>query len=97
MERNKLYTVTKASSDDVIRLGDLIWLSEDDTLNSIMYMGTCLRKNWDVPGQNDFQVEPCEKFHLGDCHGVPIPLRNRNYIVTDEKMIEKAQKLSNAS
>ena len=49
MERNKLYTVTKASSDDVIRLGDLIWLSEDDTLNSIMYMGTCLRKNWDVP------------------------------------------------
>lgn len=26
MERNKLYTVTKASSDDVIRLGDLIWL-----------------------------------------------------------------------
>lgn len=93
MERNKLYTVTKASSDDVIRLGDLIWLSEDDTLNSIMYMGTCLRKNWDVPGQNDFQVEPCEKFHLGDCHGVPIPLRNRNYIVTDEEMIEKAQKL----
>lgn len=27
MERNKLYTVTKASSDNVIRLGDLIWLS----------------------------------------------------------------------
>ena len=51
MERNKLYTVTKASSDDVIRLGDLIWLSEDDTLNSIMYMGTCLRKNWDVPAR----------------------------------------------
>lgn len=50
MERNKLYTVTKASSDDVIRLGDLIWLSEDDTFNSIMYMGKCLRKNWDVPG-----------------------------------------------
>lgn len=93
MERNKLYTVTKASSDNVIRLGDLIWLSEDDVLHSIMYMGTCLRKNWDVPGQNDFQVEPCEKFHLGDCHGVPIPLRNRNYIVTDEEMIEKAQKL----
>lgn len=74
MERNKLYTVTKASSDNVIRLGDLIWLSENDVLNSIMYMGTCLRENQDVPGQNDFQVEPCEKFHLGDCHGVPIPL-----------------------
>ena len=54
MERNKLYTVTKASSDNVIRLGDLIWLSEDDVLHSIMYMGTCLRKNWDIPGQNDF-------------------------------------------
>ena len=63
MERNKLYTVTKASSDNVIRLGDLIWLSEDDVLHSIMYMGTCLRKNWDIPGQNDFQVEPCEKFY----------------------------------
>lgn len=45
MERNKLYTVTKVSSDNVIRLGDLIWLSENDVLNSIMYMGTCLREN----------------------------------------------------
>lgn len=37
MERNKLYTVTKASSDNVIRLGDLIWLSEDDVLHSIIF------------------------------------------------------------
>ncbi|RHU18603.1 hypothetical protein DXD92_04465 [Blautia sp. TM10-2] len=74
MERNKLYTVTKASSDNVIRLGDLIWLSEDDVLHSIMYMGTCLRKNWDIPGQNDFQVEPCEKFYLGEYDGLPMPL-----------------------
>ena len=41
MERNKLYTVTKASSDNVIRLGDWIGLSEDDGLHNIMYMGTC--------------------------------------------------------
>lgn len=93
MERNKLYTVTKASSDNVIRLGDLIWLSEDDVLHSIMYMGTCLRKNWDIPGQNNFQVEPCEKFYLGEYDGLPMPIRNKNYIVTDEKIIEKAQKL----
>ena len=62
-------------------------------LHSIMYMGTCLRKNWDIPGQNDFQVEPCEKFYLGEYDGLPMPIRNKNYIVTDEKIIEKAQKL----
>ncbi len=34
MEKLKLYTVTKTSSDETLQIGDIIWLSENEDLNN---------------------------------------------------------------
>ena len=34
MEKLKLYTVTKTSSDETLQIGDIIWLSENKDLNN---------------------------------------------------------------
>lgn len=45
MEKLRLYTVTKPSSDGTFVTGDIIWLSKAE---------------WDCSGTNDFDVEPCK-------------------------------------
>lgn len=39
MEKLKLYIVTKVSTDGTIELGDMIWISENDDLNSVNGQG----------------------------------------------------------
>ena len=34
MEKLKLYTITKSSSDETLQVGDIIWLSENGDLNN---------------------------------------------------------------
>lgn len=40
MEKLKLYKVTKASSDGTFNIGDIIWLSNNEDLNS------CKGRGW---------------------------------------------------
>lgn len=59
-----LYLVTKSSSDGEITKGDLIWLSENDDLNSSKKSGWLPKEEWDVVGRNDFEVEVCKTHTL---------------------------------
>lgn len=64
MEKLKLYTVTKASSDRTFEVGDIIWLSENDDLNSCKGRGWLQKSEWDNPGTNDFEVTKCTDYYL---------------------------------
>lgn len=57
MDKLKLYVVTKSSSDDSFIVNDLIWLSDNEDLNSVMSMGWLTKKEWDREGTNDFECE----------------------------------------
>lgn len=39
MEKLKLYTITKSSTDRTFEVGDIIWLSENNDLNSVRGKG----------------------------------------------------------
>lgn len=39
MEKLKLYIVTKSSTDETFKIGDLIWLSQNGDLNNAMARG----------------------------------------------------------
>lgn len=60
MEKLKLYTVTKPSSDGTFVTGDIIWLSANGDLNSCKGKGWLSKAEWDASGTNDFEVEPCK-------------------------------------
>jgi hypothetical protein len=64
MEKLKLYTVIKASSDKTFEVGDIIWLSDNDDLNSVRAKGWLTKEEWDVLGTNDFEVEECKTHYL---------------------------------
>ena len=64
MEKLKLYTVTKPSSDETLQVGDIIWLSENGDLNDARAKGWLTKDEWDVAGTNDFEVEECKTHHL---------------------------------
>ena len=64
MEKNKLYTVTKGSSDGTLRKGYFIWLSENGDLNVRQGRGWLEKDEWNSPGTNDFKVEPNEEYEL---------------------------------
>lgn len=64
MEKNKLYTVIKGSSDGTLRKGYLIWLSENGDLNVCQEHGWLEKNEWNSPGTNDFEVEPNEEYEL---------------------------------
>ena len=60
----KLYTVIKVSSDRTFEVGDIIWLSENDDLNSCKGRGWLQKSEWDNPGTNDFEVTECTDYYL---------------------------------
>lgn len=69
MDKLKTYTVTKSSTDGTFEVGDIIWLSENDDLNSVKGKGWLLKEEWDVSGTNDFEVEECKTHYLDISNG----------------------------
>lgn len=64
MDKLKLYNVTKSSSDGMFTPGDLIWLSENEDLNSVRDKGWLTKEEWDQPGTNDFECEISNTHYL---------------------------------
>ena len=64
MDKLKLYTVIKPSSDETLQVGDIIWLSENGDLNDAKAKGWLSKDEWDVAGTNDFEAEECMTHHL---------------------------------
>lgn len=64
MEKLKLYTVTKSSTDKTLEVGDIIWLSENEDLNSCKCSGWLSKSEWNNPGTNDFEVTECTDYYL---------------------------------
>ena len=76
MEKLKLYTVTKPSSDETLQIGDIIWLSENGDLNDARAKGWLSKHEWDVAGTNDFEVEECKTHHLVVMYGSEMIVKN---------------------
>ena len=75
MEKLKLYTVTKTSSDETLQIGDIIWLSENKDLNNAN-KGFLSKHEWEVAGTNDFEVEKCRTHHLLVVSGEEMVVKN---------------------
>ena len=69
MEKLKLYTVTKSSSDGTFEIGDIIWLSDNGDLNNAMGGGWLSEQEWNINGINDFEVEECTTHYLNVING----------------------------
>lgn len=69
MEKLKLYTVIKSSSDGTIEVGDIIWLSNNGDLNSVKGQGWLSKDEWDISGTNDFNMEECKTHYLDVTNG----------------------------
>ena len=76
MEKLKLYTVIKPSSDETLQVGDIIWLSENGDLNDARAKGWLTKDEWDVAGTNDFEVEECKTHHLVVMYGSEMIVKN---------------------
>ena len=76
MDKLKLYTVTKPSSDETLQVGDIIWLSENGDLNDARAKGWLTKDEWDVAGTNDFEVEECKTHHLVVMYGSEMIVKN---------------------
>lgn len=64
MEKLKLYTVTKSSSDETFQNDNIVWISKNEDLNNAT-TGVWLSKDeLDVVCTNDFEVEECRTHHL---------------------------------
>ena len=78
MDKLKLYTVIKSSSDETLQVGDIIWLSENGDLNDAREKGWLSKDEWDVVGTNDFEVEKCRTHHLVVLDGQEMVLKNQS-------------------
>ena len=76
MEKLKLYTVTKSSTDETLQAGDIIWLSENGDLNDAKAGGWLSKDEWDVDGTNDFAVEECKTHRLLVVDGEEMIVKN---------------------
>ena len=76
MDKLKLYTVTKPSSDETLQVGDFIWLSENGDLNNAKAGGWLSKDEWDVDGTNDFAVEECKTHRLLVISGEEMVIKN---------------------
>ena len=76
MEKLKLYTVIKPSSDETLQVGDIIWLSENGDLNDAKAKGWLSKDEWDIAGTNDFEVEECKTHHLVVMYGSEMIVKN---------------------
>lgn len=72
MEKLKLYTVTKSSSDGTFQVGDIIWLSTNGDLNNAMGGGWLSEQEWNIDGINDFEVKECTTHYLDIINGSEI-------------------------
>lgn len=70
MDKLKLYTVVKPSTDGSIQIGDIIWLSNNGDLNSTRDKGWLSKEEWNVDGTNDFEVEVCKTHYLDVFNGM---------------------------
>ena len=59
MEKLKLYTVVKDSTDETIKIGDIVWLSENGDLNIVQDKGWLSKYEWNNPKTKDFEVRSC--------------------------------------
>lgn len=79
MKKLKLYTVIKASTDGTFEVGDIVWLSDNNDLNSVRGKGWLSKEEWDVPDTNDFEVTECKTHYLNIDRGIEsvrkIPIR----------------------
>ena len=80
MEKLKLYTVTKTSSDETLQIGDIIWLSENEDLNNAN-KGFLSKYEWEVAGTNDFEVEECRTYHLLVMNGCEMVVKNKSWLL----------------
>ena len=78
MDKLKLYTVIKPSSDETLQVGDIIWLSENGDLNDARAKGWLTKDEWDVAGRNDFEVEECRTHHLLVLNGQEMVVKNQS-------------------
>ena len=76
MEKLKLYTITKSSSDETLQVGDIIWLSENGDLNNAKAGGWLSKDEWDADGTNDFAVEECKTHRLLIVSGEEMIVKN---------------------
>ena len=76
MEKLKLYTVIKPSSDETLQVGDIIWLSVNGDLNNVKAGGWLSKDEWDVDGTNDFAVEECKTHRLLIISGEEMVIKN---------------------
>ena len=76
MDKLKLYTVIKPSSDETLQAGDIIWLSENGDLNDAKAKGWLSKDEWDVAGTNDFEVDECKTHHLIVLDGQEMVVKN---------------------
>lgn len=64
MEKLKAYLVTRSCSDGSIIAGDLIWISLNGDLNSVLGAGVLMEEEWDCTGTNDFEVEESDQYYI---------------------------------
>ena len=83
MEKLKLYTVTKTSSDETLQIGDIIWLSENEDLNNVN-KGFLSKHEWEVAGTNDFGVEECKTYHLLVINGCEMVVKNKSWLLDNK-------------
>lgn len=89
MEKLKLYTVTKSSSDGTLQVGDIIWLSDNGDLNNAMCGGWLSEQEWNIYGTNDFEVEQCTTHYLDIVNRsevLTLPMsKDRGFLVAAER------------
>lgn len=69
MKKLKLYIVTKSSTDDTFRVGDIIWLSNNMDLNNATARGWLPRDEWDTQNTNNFKYDVCISHRLSIING----------------------------
>lgn len=69
MEKLRLYTVTKSSTDGTIETGNIIQISENGDLNISGRKGFLIHDEWDNPDTKDFKMKPCEDYYLEVANG----------------------------
>lgn len=69
MEKLKLYTVTKCSTDGTIEMGNIILISKNGDLNITGRKGFLIHDEWDNPDTKDFKVKHCEDYYLEVANG----------------------------
>ena len=75
MEKLKLYTVIKSSTDGTIETGNIIWISENGDLNIAGRKGFLIHYEWNHLDTKDFDVKLCEDYYLEVTNGHEIVRR----------------------